>query len=100
MEVYFYQKKLKFKTNHLENLSVFLGEKIKLINFNYKNLHKNLLNEAKKLLPKSNYIGFSITQGNEYRKKAGQYISLFRLLINHLLKIKCQFFLLKKTKNT
>ena len=26
--------------------------------------------KQKKLLPGSNYIGFSITQGNEYRKKS------------------------------
>jgi len=28
------------------------------------------LKEAEKLLPEKNYIGFSITQGNEYRKKS------------------------------
>ena len=67
---FFSTKKIKFKTkNHLENISVFLDEKIKIINFNYNKLPRNLLNEAKKLLPKNNYIGFSITQGNEYRKK-------------------------------
>ena len=81
----FSSKKIKYKSkNHIENLSLFLNEKIKLINFNYNKLPKNLLNEAKRLLPKSNYIGFSITQGNEYRKKVGQYISLFHLQINHL----------------
>ena len=67
---FFLTKKIKFKTkNHLENLNIFLDEKIKLINFNHNKLPKNLLNEAKRLLPKSNYIGFSITQGNDYRKK-------------------------------
>ena len=67
---FFSSKKIKFKSkNHIENLSKFLDEKIKTINFNCNKLNKNLLNEAKKLLPKSNYIGFSITQGNEYRKK-------------------------------
>ena len=53
----FSSKKIKFKTkNHLENLSIFLDEKIKLVNFNSNKLPKNLINEAKKLLPKSNYI--------------------------------------------
>ena len=81
----FCSKKFKFKTkSHIENLSIFLGEKIKLINFTCNKLPKNLINEAKKLLPKSNYIGFSITQGNKYRKKVGQYINLFHLLINLL----------------
>ena len=31
-------------------------------------LKKDLLDEAKRLLPNNGYIGFSITQGNEYRK--------------------------------
>ena len=36
---FFSTKKIKFKTkNHLENLSIFLDEKIKLINFNYNKL--------------------------------------------------------------
>ena len=30
---------------------------------------KELIDEAKKLLPDKNYIGFSITQGNKYRLK-------------------------------
>ena len=35
LEIYFHQKKLNIKSkNHIENLSIFLGEKIKLINFN------------------------------------------------------------------
>ena len=67
----FSTKKNKYKSkNHLENLGIFLEEKIKVIDFNYNKLPKNLLNEAKKLLPKSNYIGFSITQGKKYRKKS------------------------------
>ncbi len=71
MEVFFQQRKLnlKQKTN-LENLGIFLDEKIKPVNFNSNKLPKNLINEAKRLLLKSNYIGFSITQGNEYRKKS------------------------------
>ena len=79
----FSSKKVKYNSkNHVENLSIFLNEKIKMINFNPNKLPKNLISEAKKLLPKSNYIGFSITQGNEYRKKVGQYINLFHLQIN------------------
>jgi ADP-heptose:LPS heptosyltransferase len=95
----FLSKKLKFKTkNHLENLSVFLGEKIKLINFNYKNLHKNLLNEAKKLLPKSNYIGFSITQGNEYRKKSWSIYKFISLANKSLIKNKVPVFFIEKNQ--
>ena len=60
---FFSTKKIKYKSiNHIENLSIFLGEKINTINFNFNKLPKNLLNEAKKLLPKNNYIGFSLTK--------------------------------------
>jgi len=66
----FSTKKINFNSkNHLENLCIFLDEKIIPIYYDYKNLPKHILLEAKKLLPKSNYIGFSITQGNKYRKK-------------------------------
>ena len=33
-------------------------------------ISKQFLIEAEKLLPDNNYIGLSITQGNEYRKKS------------------------------
>ena len=53
----FSSKKNKYKSKkHIENLSIFLNEKIKIINFNCSKLPKNLIKEAKKLLPKSNYI--------------------------------------------
>ena len=52
---FFATKKTKYKSkNQIENLSIFLDEKIKTINFNYNKLPKNLLNEAKRLLPKLN----------------------------------------------
>ena len=97
----FSNKKIKYKTkNHLENLCIFLGEKIKIINFNSNKLPKNLINEAKKLLPKSNYIGFSITQGNEYRKKSWSIYKFISLANKTLIKNKIPVFLLKKIKNT
>ena len=47
------------------------------LDFKLNKLPKEILLEAKRLLPNSNYIGFSITQGNEYRKKDGLFINLF-----------------------
>ena len=95
----FSTKKIKFKSkNHLENLSIFLNEKIKLIKFNYNNLPKNLLNEAKKLLPKSNYIGFSITQGNEYRKKSWSIYKFISLANKSLIKNKIPVFFIEKNQ--
>ena len=52
------------------NLEKFLDINIKLIDFNIDNLDISFIEEAKKLLPNNNYIGFSLTQGNKYRKKS------------------------------
>ena len=95
----FSTKKVKFKSkDHLENLNIFLEEKIKVINFNCNNLSKNLINEAKKLLPKSNYIGFSITQGNEYRKKSWSIYKFISLANKSLIKNKIPVFFIEKNQ--
>ena len=44
-------------------------QQVSILDFKLNKLPKEILLEAKKLLPNSNYIGFSITQGNKYRKK-------------------------------
>jgi ADP-heptose:LPS heptosyltransferase len=96
---FFSSKKIKYKTkNHIENLSLFLDEKIKLINFNHNKLPKNLINEAKKLLPKSNYIGFSVTQGNEYRKKSWSIYKFISLANKSLIKNKIPVFFIEKNQ--
>ena len=93
----FSTKKVKYKSkNHVNNLSIFLDEKIKNINFNFNKLPKNLLNEAKKLLPKSNYVGFSITQGNKYRKKSWSIYKFISLANKCLIKNKIPVFFIEK----
>ncbi len=95
----FSTKKIQLNSkDHIENLSVFLGEKIKPILFNYKNLPKNILEEAKKLLPKSNYVGFSITQGNEYRKKSWSIYKFISLANKILIKGKTPVFFIEKNQ--
>ena len=95
----FSTKKVKYKSkDHLENLSIFLGEKIKNINFSCNKLPKNLLSEAKKLLPKTNYIGFSITQGNEYRKKSWSIYKFISLANKSLIKKKIPVFFIEKNQ--
>ena len=95
----FSSKKVKYNSkNHVENLSIFLNEKIKIINFNPNKLPKNLISEAKKLLPKSNYIGFSITQGNEYRKKSWSIYKFISLANKSLIKNKIPVFFIEKNQ--
>tara|TARA_Y200000002_G_C22627057_1_gene640765 strand:- start:365 stop:1318 length:954 start_codon:yes stop_codon:yes gene_type:complete len=64
------KKKEYHSKDHLINLDKFFNTNIKISNFNPKNLSDKFINEAKRLLPGKNYIGFSITQGNIYRKKS------------------------------
>ena len=90
---YFYSSTYKFKfcTNknqyfskdHLKNLNKFLDTNIKILKFNIKDLPDKYKSEASRLLPDKNYIGFSLTQGNEYRKK-GWSINNFILLANKI----------------
>ena len=95
----FSSKKIKsYSLNHFENLSLFFEEDIIELEFKVSKLPKELINEAKRLLPNSNYVGFSITQGNEYRKKSW---SLFRFtaLANKILaKNKIPVFFIEKNK--
>ncbi len=96
---FFSSKKIKTNTlNHLENLSLFIEDDIIETEFKIKKLSKILLSEAKKLLPNSNYVGFSITQGNEYRKKSWS-IYKFTALANKITsKNKIPVFFIEKDK--
>ena len=42
---------------------------LKTIDYDIKNIPKKYFDESARLLPDKNYIGFSLTQGNVYRKK-------------------------------
>ena len=53
----------------LKNIEKLLDIEIPIEKYEIKNINDKFFNEAKKLLPKDNYIGFSVTQGNVYRKK-------------------------------
>ena len=54
--------------------------------------------KQKNLIPNSNYVGFSITQGNEYRKKSWS-IYKFTALANKILsKNKIPVFFIEKNK--
>ncbi len=96
---FFCSKKINSKSsNHLDNLSLFFEEDIILQDFKVKNLPKQIIQEAKRLLPNSNYVGFSITQGNLYRKKSWS-IYKFISLANKIVSInKTPVFFIEKNK--
>ena len=94
---FFSSKKINSSSgNHIENLSLFFGEDVVELDFKVNNLNKNLLSEAKKLLPNSNYIGFSITQGNKYRKKSWSLYKFTSLANKILSKNKIPVFFIEK----
>ena len=96
---FFSTKKIIYKSkNHLENLSVFLREKIKLKDYDHTMIPKNFQKEAKRLLPKTNYIGFSITQGNEYRKKSWSIYKFISLANMMNIKNKIPVFFIEKNQ--
>jgi ADP-heptose:LPS heptosyltransferase len=71
----------------LLNLEKILKTNIPLINYDIKKIDQKFFNEASKLLPGNNYIGFSITQGNIYRKKTWpleKFINVANSLNNHV----------------
>ena len=53
----------------LLNLEKFFETNIKKINYDLRTLNTSFIDEAKKLLPNNNYIGFSLTHANEKRIK-------------------------------
>ena len=71
--------------NIISNLEKMLDEEISFSKYDINSIDNKYFEEAKKLLPDNNYIGFSITQGNEYRKKSWS-IENFINLSNELYK--------------
>lgn len=64
-------KPTKFENiNILKNIELLTKNKIPQIKFNLNLIDLKYFQEAKRLLPDNNYIGFSMTQGNVYRKKS------------------------------
>ena len=96
---FFSSKKIKtYSSNHLENLSLFLEEDVIELEFKVNKLSRDLLSEAKRLLPNSNYVGFSITQGNKYRKKSWSLYKFTALANKILSKKKIPVFFIEKDK--
>ena len=76
---------------------MFIGQDIIEVNFKLNDLSKSIISEAKKLLPNSNYVGFSITQGNEYRKKSWSLFKFTALANKILAKNKVPVFFIEKS---
>jgi ADP-heptose:LPS heptosyltransferase len=63
------KKEEKINNTIIKALNDAFNINLKLLDFNINDIDKKFFAESLRLLPKNNYIGFSITQGNLYRKK-------------------------------
>jgi len=92
------------KSNNINNdiliaMNSTLKTNCKLIEYDTKNIEIKFLKEAQKLLPNNNYVGFSITQGNVYRKKEWPLINIINICKKLKQKNKIPVFFVEK-KNT
>ena len=80
----------------LENSVEKFQSSLKIINYNIKNIPKKYFDESVRLLPDKNYIGFSITQGNVYRKKEWPLSKVIKLSEELVKNNKIPVFLIEK----
>jgi len=69
---------------------------LKTIDYDIKNIPKKYFDESGRLLPDKNYIGFSLTQGNVYRKKEWPLNKVIKLSEELVKNNKIPVFLIKK----
>ena len=80
----------------LEGINLSLKLNIQLKNFDFNKIDKKIVAEAERLLPGKNYVGFSITQGNVYRKKEWPLASIIKTAKKLVGKNKTPVFLIEK----
>jgi len=83
--------------NIIFNLEKLLDTQIPFQKYSLKKIEKKYFIETKKLLPDQNYIGFSITQGNEYRKKSWPLKNFINIAKKIKAKGKIPVFFIEKT---
>ena len=69
---------------------------LKTIDYDIKNIPKKYFDESARLLPDKNYIGFSLTQGNVYRKKEWPLNKVIKLSEELIRNNKIPVFLIEK----
>jgi len=80
----------------LEQSAKEFSSNLKKIDYDIKKIPKKYFDEAKRLLPNSNYIGFSLTQGNVYRKKEWSLNKVIKLSEELVKNNKIPVFLIEK----
>ena len=79
------KKEKKINNTILEAINFAFKKEYKLNEFDINKIDKKFFIESEKLLPKNNYVGFSITQGNIYRKKQwslNNFVKIYSKIVN------------------
>ena len=90
------KKEKKINKTILNCINLIFNTNIKLIEYDINQIDKKFFIESEKLLPKKNYVGFSITQGNPYRKKEWPLNNIVELCNKLKLKNKTPVFFIEK----
>ena len=94
-----FKKMNKIHKSILQAVNNILNTNCKLKDYDINKIEKKFVLESEKLLPKNNYVGFSITQGNVYRKKEWPLDNIVNICIKLKEKNKIPvFFIEKKNK--
>ena len=80
----------------LKAINILLEKNYQLTEYNIDKIHEKFHSESKKLLPNKNYVGFSISQGNVYRKKEWPLDSIIKVSNKLLEKSKIPVFFIEK----
>ena len=92
------------KSNNLNNdiiagINNIFKSSSNLIQYNINKINEKFQSEAEKLLPQKNYVGFSITQGNMYRKKEWPLKNIIKICQKLKLEKKIPVFFVEKNND-
>ena len=90
------KKQKKINNSILSAINYVLKTNFKLKEYNIDKIDKKFFIESEKLLPKNNYVGFSITQGNVYRKKEWSLSNIVEICNKLVQKNKIPVFFIEK----
>jgi len=94
------KKNIKTNKTILNAINKMFGTECYLQDYDLNKINNKYVEEAKRLLPKNNYIGFSITQGNVYRKKEWPIENIITLCSKIREKDKVPVFFIEKNNNS
>ena len=90
------KKEKKINNTILKAINLAFNKKYSLNVFDINKIDRKFFIESERLLPKNNYVGFSITQGNIYRKKEWSFDNIIKISNKILENKKIPVFLIQK----